>query len=144
MREEGTFTREEGDVREGGGARSRVDVREGKRERSRGRRGTFVRDDGTFARGEGTFARDDRTFARDEGMFTRTRPPGPPYRLESDTVRSTAAARCDSNLCADERAPLRHIIEERRRLKESLHRSQPIVELYGWFHFSANIEANLL
>ena len=51
------------------------------------------------------------------------------FRLESEMVRSTADARDDSKRCADDRAPLRHIMEERRRLKESLHRSQPMVEL---------------
>ena len=44
----------------------------------------------------------------------------------------------------DERAPRRHWIAERRRLKESWHLSQLRVVLYGLSHFSASMEASLL
>ena len=60
----------------------------------------------------------------------------------SAVMRSTEAV--DLIACPlDERAPGRHWIAERRRLKESWHLSQLRVVLYGLSHFSASMETSL-
>ena len=61
----------------------------------------------------------------------------------SEMVRSTEAARLLLKVWED-LAPLRHMIDDLRREKEILQRSQPIVELYGCFHLSDSCDARRL
>ena len=52
----------------------------------------------------------------------------------SAVMRSTEAADLTARP-QEERAPRRHWMAERRRLKDSWHLSQLRVVLYGWYHF---------
>ena len=64
--------------------------------------------------------------------------------LVSASTRSVGRTCCLQARPREERAPRRHWMDERRSAKDSLHLIQAKVELYGWSHFSAIIEASRL
>ena len=55
-------------------------------------------------------------------------------------IQNLRLKQCDSNLSQMDRAPLRHIMAEQRRLKESLHQTQMhVVRIYYYTNYDVHV-----